>query len=275
MSTTTSPLLAQDDAAKTAMPATLSDQQPQDNNRSPVHASHSRTTSPERPPVSPITPVVSHAQLAPVDDKSEALPPPATEFIPEPKPVPIRNLDENPDALALRAAISMLQIQRQKAQDDLQTLQRLKEAAVAEPDAYVAELRERKKRPKKTRSALADILGPTVDEDALRRIDQDQDNEPDNNVSEGSLTANSAPPKFPDEPAPQNIYRAPPINWNKYSIMGEPLEKIYQEQKVTPGHDHKLGKKQNPHHIAAPYSPLKDNIEAKTSNAQRKASSKP
>lgn len=40
--------------------------------------------------------------------------------------------------------------------------------------------------------------------------------------------------EFPKFPAPQNVIRMPPINWAKYHIIGEPLERMHEEQVKRP-----------------------------------------
>ena len=60
--------------------------------------------------------------------------------IPPPPPVPV-SLDDNPDALALRSAISILQLQRARATRDIQALARAKEDALADTGAFAADLR--------------------------------------------------------------------------------------------------------------------------------------
>lgn len=42
------------------------------------------------------------------------------------------------------------------------------------------------------------------------------------------------PSKFENPPAPQNVVRCPPINWAKYHIVGEPLEKLHDQQRMRP-----------------------------------------
>jgi hypothetical protein len=53
--------------------------------------------------------------------------------------VPISESD-NVDVIALRAAISILQLQHQSAERDIQALQKLKSAALEDPEGYVKEL---------------------------------------------------------------------------------------------------------------------------------------
>ena len=108
-----------------------------------------RTASPMRPPVSPITPTLGPAQLPPNSqpsipdfalgrpifrhtqpDQAGMAPPPAA---------PI-SFDDNPDVLALKSAISILQLQRTRATVDMQALGRAKEAALADPAAFVSDL---------------------------------------------------------------------------------------------------------------------------------------
>ncbi|KAL0469108.1 hypothetical protein QR685DRAFT_445642 [Neurospora intermedia] len=59
--------------------------------------------------------------------------------IPPPPPQPIA-FDDNPDVLALKSAITILQLQRQRATADIQALNRAKAAALSDPGAFVADL---------------------------------------------------------------------------------------------------------------------------------------
>ncbi|CCC04979.1 hypothetical protein SMACR_04346 [Sordaria macrospora] len=56
-----------------------------------------------------------------------------------PPPQPIA-FDDNPDVLALKSAITILQLQRQRATVDIQALNRAKVAALSDPGAFVADL---------------------------------------------------------------------------------------------------------------------------------------
>ncbi|KAL2018866.1 hypothetical protein VTK56DRAFT_291 [Thermocarpiscus australiensis] len=130
-----------------------------------------RTSSPSRPPVSPITPTLGPTQLPgdpsarpttttttttagpSSETNSQTIPdfalgrptfthtqPDQVGIPPAPAPAQPVNLDENPDALALRSAISILQLQRARATADIQALSRAKAAALADPAAFVADL---------------------------------------------------------------------------------------------------------------------------------------
>ncbi|KAK3396488.1 hypothetical protein B0T20DRAFT_417936 [Sordaria brevicollis] len=125
-----------------------------------------------RPPVSPITPTRESARLSgsdhhrhaststsshspfsnnPSDHHNNNIPifaqgrptfthsQPDQIGIPPPLPQPIA-FDDNPDVLALKSAITILQLQRQRATADIQALNRAKNAALADPGAFVADL---------------------------------------------------------------------------------------------------------------------------------------
>jgi hypothetical protein len=59
--------------------------------------------------------------------------------IPPPAPEPIE-FDSNPDVIALKSAISVLQVQRRRATEDIQTLSRAMGEAVEEPEAFMRDL---------------------------------------------------------------------------------------------------------------------------------------
>ncbi|KAK7542422.1 uncharacterized protein J3D65DRAFT_214940 [Phyllosticta citribraziliensis] len=225
--------------------------------------------SPPRPPVSPITPVATIAQLAPSDQADRVIPPPALDFMPQP---PSKSIDEteNTDAIALRSAIALLQIQRDKSKKDIQTLQKIKQAAVAEPEAFVDELKSGRLKPKRESN---DVLGPTLGglESLLNSDQEDSDDEA------RSPTSGPPPPKFGPVPEMQNIFRCPPINWDKYHVVGESLDKIHLEQRQRPGHAPPGQMRAPVHRIAAPYSPFTDRITQQNTNMSqpRRASKKP
>jgi len=255
----------------------------------------SGSISPERPPVSPITPVPTFARLATTNSHATFISPPAftappATFIPQPPSIPILESD-NPDAIALRAAISLLQIQREKSKRDLRTLETLKGRALAEPASFVEELKAGRL---KGDEKEGDLLSPTL-VDALKDVEANNrrdtldsgaqeihdSQEEDQQVSDSPASpASSAPPKFPQLPSPQNIVRCPPIEWAKYHVVGESLDKLHDEQvrRPTPGD---VTRNQTPagrppvHVVASPYSPFNDKLADPHPMQTRRGSKKP
>ncbi|PGH05907.1 hypothetical protein GX51_02688 [Blastomyces parvus] len=263
---------------------------PQDSPRTPPH-----------PPYSPITPVLScAAMLPPPSPLQQAIPPPSASaastfslatspgnnnthntstaphsvskptptFMAEPAPVPISESD-NPDAIALRSAISILQIQKQQAVRDIKTLDHLKQAAAAHPEAFARELAKGT-----LTSKSGDIFNPTAhetgDEDEhAGGITTQANTSTTGATDEGAMDIDEQPrPAFGKIPAPQSVVRMPPINWAKYHIVGEPLDKLHGEQRRRPSageprRDDVPSQQRAPEHfIAAPYRPFTDNLEA-------------
>lgn len=233
-------------------------------------SSQSRSQSPSRPPVSPITPTVSVAQLAPIEPletKNHALPPPLATFRTQPPLVSISE-SENPDAIALRSAISLLQLQREKSKRDLKTLQDLKNAAVSDPQGFVRSLHEQRAKPA---PSSVDVLSATLSDISSPAL---SGSGADSDEGVGNARKDSGPVPSPSEkdastkfdfaaiPQPQNIIRCPPVNWAKYDIVGEPFDKLHEEQRRWPGHKEPPkganGSRAPPHAVAAPYSPFID-----------------
>lgn len=231
-----------------------------------------RPGTPPRPPYSPVTPVF--APLDPVASKdATAIPPPLSlsptsrdpaagptyqpprppaapaVFKPEPPPVPISE-SENPDAIALRSAISILQMQKQQSLRDIQTLDRMKEAAAADPEGFARELAAGRLR--------------TDDRGAVIQFSEDDAMDTDGQAKEGAKQAQgdtSTTSKFGRIPPPQNVVRMPPINWAKYQVIGEPLDRMHEEQLRRP-HAGEPRRDPAPEHVlAAPYRPLVDQLE--------------
>ncbi|OTA08712.1 hypothetical protein A9Z42_0004370 [Trichoderma parareesei] len=259
-------------------------------------ASSSRPSSPVPPPMSPITPTLPPAHLASDTSRApaaiEPLPPPGTTSttttaaqsqpsssrrptyahsqqpdqvgVPPPPPHPIE-FDTNPDVIALRSAITVLQIQKNRATADIQTLSQIKNAAIEHPDEFVRDLVQGKvgqgtqaQAQSSSASASASSAG------ANNNNNEAQDREP-------PWIAHSIPKA-------QDVVRCPPINWSQYAVVGESLDKLHNEQvrRPTQGTPATLGaggvyqfkggdgKQEEYPGVAAPYAPLKDKIERKT-----------
>lgn len=238
-------------------------------------ATEDRPGTPPRPPYSPVTPVFAHldpvaagnativppplspsptTRVAPETPAFQAPRPPAAPavFKPEPPPVPISE-SENPDAIALRSAISILQMQKQQSLRDIQSLERMKDVASADPEAFARDLAAGKLRTEDTGAVIQ------FTEDDEMDTDEDNENETD------SEQAKSKDPKlspFGRIPAPQNVVRMPPINWSKYHVVGESLDGMHEEQlrRPSPG-DLRRGEPAPEHLLASPYRPFVDRLD--------------
>ncbi|MCJ1315408.1 hypothetical protein MMC15_000727 [Xylographa vitiligo] len=205
--------------------------------------------SPSAPPYSPITPLMPTATLAPAPiHHGEDFPAPTTERA---APVPISESD-NPDAIALRSAISVLQIQRQRTLRDLQTLERQKSIAVADPELFAHELSSGNVKS----ASRCGILGENSDSEVLE------------NHTDLSrvVSATQEGTSFGIIPAPQNVVRCPPVNWAKYLIVGEALDNLHEEQRSRPSSGEPQRDfetfRESDHVVAAPYRPWADKIPA-------------
>ncbi|KAF2831643.1 hypothetical protein CC86DRAFT_141830 [Ophiobolus disseminans] len=223
-----------------------------------------KSASPDRPPVSPITPRASIAQLNRTELPRPA-PLPVATFRQQPPSVAISE-SENPDAIALRSAISLLQLQREKSRQDLKALAELKSVAVSDPLGFARSIQENRAQAARSYS---DILTPTLanltdaasdDAPGVKEVEQAAAARKDS----ADVGATAAKSTFPAIPQPQNIVRCPPVNWAKYHVVGEPLDKMHEEQKKWPGHSEpprlQSGQRAPPHAIVSPYSPLTDGI---------------
>jgi hypothetical protein len=88
-------------------------------------------------------------------------------------------------------------------------------------------------------------------------IDSDEDKEPHS----------SHHSKFSPIPTPQNVIRCPPINWAKYHVVGESLDKLHEEQRRRPtqGEPQRDGTGHGVPRapvsvVAAPYRPFVDRV---------------
>ncbi|ETN43389.1 uncharacterized protein HMPREF1541_02548 [Cyphellophora europaea CBS 101466] len=217
-------------------------------NRAPTSSNKASSGSPERPSYSPVTPTLSEAAL-PDSQPSHPDLQQVPEFIVPPEPLPV-SLDENTDAIAMRAALSILQMQRQQSLRDIRRLDRMKAAAIQDPEGFVEHLNAQK-------LSAAPRQGVDVD------YDDDDDDDDDASVEDKEDTQTSDA-KFPSFPTAQNVVRAPPIEWHKYGIVGEPLDRMHETQRKHPGwmdNGSTASRNLQPHNIAAPYKPFSDRLD--------------
>lgn len=215
-----------------------------------------RPASPVAPPYSPITPVMSSTNLFENTAGYQYAPP---EEVPLPPPLIPISESENPDAIALRAALSILQIQRQQTLRDMKKLEQQKKAAVANPEGFAADVTKGKV---KTISGNGLVVGPTLEVEHKTSSDDFQDSALDSDSDNERPLREGA--KFENIPGPQNIVRMPPINWAKYHIVGESLDKLHEEQRTRPvpgqpRRNEDLSRAPE-HVIAAPYNPWTDKV---------------
>ncbi|KAK0672887.1 hypothetical protein QBC41DRAFT_216318, partial [Cercophora samala] len=222
-------------------------QQPQ-----PSTAITPRAASPTRPPISPITPKLDPTKPLPphlpketpippptIPDFSLSRPllshtsqPPTQTTIPPPQPTPL-DFDSNPDVLALKSAISILQLQRQRAQADIQSLHKAKLSALSDPASFVADLTTGKIGQKE--EGLFGGSPPSDSDSDSDSDDNDNDEETKKKPTDGQGEATKEKePAWRKLPKPQTVVRCPPINWNQYAIVGESLDKLHAEQLKAP-----------------------------------------
>ncbi|TRX93893.1 hypothetical protein FHL15_005275 [Xylaria flabelliformis] len=260
-----------------------------------------RSSSPVRPTYSPITPPLNATAFPPRPTYTHNSHVDAT-AVPAPPPEPI-DFHTNPDVLALKSAISILQMQRRKAERDMAALDRVKSAALAEPEAFVRDLTTGRARVEgeglfvgsvKDRDDDSDSSsGSGSDNEGDRSKDGDdetkhiksdptpryrQATQEKPNIKADPDVERPGPPPWTQIPKPQNVVRCPPINWSQYAVVGESLDKLHNEQMRRPAQgtpatltpegrfEFKGGDgKQEPYMgVAAPYAPGKDKIDGKS-----------
>lgn len=223
----------------------------------------------------------------PVGGKS--IPPPApsaipeTEYVPEPPPQPFSS-EDSADAIALRAAISALQFQKQKAQGDLKSLEALKTQALQDPERFRRELvAGNLKEQRHDFGAIRDVLeapaeeGDDDDEVVLGAEEERELPASRTGIAQGSQsslgnsaanTSSGTQAPLPRIPGPQDVVRMPPVNWDKYHIVGEPLDALHEQQRRWPGSVPGQENRGREHSVLAPYSPFYDTLESKTQQPQ-------
>lgn len=177
---------------------------------------------------------------------------PKPDFIDRPPSKPFSGEDAT-DAIALRAAISSLQFQRQKAENDIKQLRSIRDAALDRPDEFQQHVIE---------TARQQAKPPKSFDFSFKHDPEDEDMDSmeahDNRNQNGNLKSSA----FGDIPRPQDVVRCPPVNWDKYNVLGEPLDKMHNVQKRTGGVS--TPKKGRTEHVtAAPYDPAFDLLESR------------
>lgn len=227
--------------------------------------------------------------------------PPQVESVPQPPPPEPIDFRDNVDVIALESAILLLQRQKKQAEEDIRQLRRIKEEAIARPSEFVNDL-------------AAGRVG-AGDRGAAGGADDEDDEDSEEEESEGgnggdasgdgndsglkpspmgastsskgkaaarsgsSSNAAASQPPWVTLPKPQDVVRMPAINWSKYAVVGESLDRLHSEQLARPtlgmpavaganGATYDFRGGTNPDDgkwagVSAPYDPLKDKLKPK------------
>lgn len=178
------------------------------------------------------------------------------------------------DAIALRSAMSILQMQRERCKVDMRILEETKSRAVAEPEFFVQELKAGRVHHASPRRRLLGAEAVALGSSSSQRVTREASDFPASIRTVAVNEASSVPStSFSPIPTPQDVVRCPRVNWAKYHIMGEPLDRLHAEQMRRPGAGELQGKNaQAPEAlVAAPYRLWADQIEPPcTANGDQK-----
>jgi hypothetical protein len=98
-------------------------------------------------------------------------------------------------------------MQKRNAEQNIVTLQQIKDRALADPEGFVQAVQKGE-----VRSANDMLFHPPT----------------------RTQTHRSGEEKWPEIPIPQNVVRAPPVNWAQYQVVGDSLEKLHKDQLARP-----------------------------------------
>lgn len=192
----------------------------------------------------------------------------------------------------------------------MQTLEEIKQAALKDPEQFVGELiAGRVKNGGPSGRTTSNILSTSLQEvhdgeqqqqqqhsdgktqssqnnkTNMSKTNSDEDDDEEGNDDDIKNNDNTrqrqrsklipSGSKFAPIPTPQNIFRCPPINWAKYHVVGESLDKIHAEQIARPPTSDVVGAiasagepvnsdgtavqaRNPPYVLSAPYSPFQD-----------------
>ena len=169
----------------------------------------------------------------------------------------------------------------------MRTLERQKEAAVADPEAFARAVAGGKIRARGMRG----ILGPVgevregfdgADTTRAGGVDGGEgggevhglgDGDDDDDDARAGMGGGEA---FGEIPSGQNVVRMPPVNWAKYHIVGGSLDKLHEEQRSRPvagqplrDGDVKPRPRAPEHVVASPYDPWRDRLDGKDKGRTR------
>ncbi|GAW22931.1 hypothetical protein ANO14919_124780 [Xylariales sp. No.14919] len=257
-----------------------------------------RSSSPVRPTYSPITPPLNATTFPPRPTYTHSSHVDAT-AAPAPRPEAI-DFDRNPDVLALKSAISILQMQRKKAGRDIAALDLVKRTALAEPESFVRDLTAGRVHVEGEGLFVGSVKDEDIDSDSSSEGDKPNQKYKETKRIHPQPTAEEkpdikldnietpGPPPWTSIPKPQNIVRCPPINWSQYAIVGESLDKLHNEQLQRPtqgspaaltpegrfefkgGDSGGVGRQEQYVGIAAPYAPGKDKIDRRSKTPSKR-----
>lgn len=202
-----------------------------------------------------------------------------------PGPEPI-DFDTNPDTIALKSAITVLQLQRQRATADIQRLSRAKEEAVGDPEAFIQDLvagKVNSSDPRRTNTTTTNIGLSDEEEEE----EQQEDEEGKETEGKTIIRQKQRGREWVTLPKPQDVVRCPPINWSQYAVVGDSLDKLHAEQvsrptqgtpaAYIPGHAGMYefragdGRQEAYKGIAVPYNPVKDRVDRKSTSKARRS----
>ena len=178
------------------------------------------------------------------------------------------------------------------------TLDRVKSAALAEPNAFIQDLTTGR-----VRTEGGGLFGGGGGGGGHAARNKDEDKDSDSDMEDQSQSRTNIPAATSDEapkqpqgaaepkpwasiPKPQNIVRCPPINWSQYAVVGESLDKLHNEQIMRPaqgtpavmttdgrfefkgGEGGGVGKQERYIGVAAPYAPGRDKIDRSSSKSK-------
>jgi hypothetical protein len=279
----------------------------------PASQAPSRAGSPPAPPFSPVLPPpqpISREEGKKIAKLLKNMDPynPPSVMARQPSTVPIAE-SENTDVIALRAALSVLLMQKQAAKRDIKSLNEMRREALEDPTGYVKALVERVNTPggsdvekaaRKDKGMLDETLKFAIQglwekgvtgagvKDVTEAVGSNGeangditmagvngDNE--ENSSSGDESGSDSEvdeklgkkKKFGKVPNPQKVFRMPPVNWSKYQVVGEALDRLHEAERRRPSPgspfveidaDDEMGSStpEEPYVMAAPYQPFHD-----------------
>lgn len=226
-------------------------------------------TPPPRPTYSPVSPTTRTSAL---DDRGGSQPvkfykheqADATFIAPPVAPVETVDMDTNPDALALKANCSVLQMQERKLLADITMLERMRNAGKKDPRGFVRAMENGTIRTEEGLNGVLPRLAHALrtahedsrtakghaeevkkeerieDEQNTRINHADMDTVDDTNMLDASTSSytngdvDTSAFEGMAFPRPLKISKTPIINWAQYGVVGPSFDKLHEDLYTNP-----------------------------------------
>lgn len=154
----------------------------------------------------------------------------------------------------------------------MKTLEAQKQKAMQNPEAFAKDVVSGKIKAR----GMQGIIPSAEEQDADEHSSDDENIATAQNEIPSHSQESKATESFGLIPSAQNVVRMPPVNWTKYHIVGQSLDKLHEEQRRRPSagqplrdEDFRPRERAVESVVAAPYDPWVDGVGEKVGRTRR------